>query len=190
MRSQAFQQLCAKYNLNYEAKDEYGIIKHIKFFERFSSGELEHLSSLKALDLTHEVIFADYKYVVMVGKVPVTKYRTVFFVNSTSLDLPIFEMKPQVFSTKLNKFFGAEDIEFEENDAFNESYYLKGEHDEFIRFTFDDQVLSYFSQSIGWYVDATNYYLCISHKDEQIKDEDLDSFYTACLQIYNLFIKN
>jgi hypothetical protein len=190
MRAKAFEQLCAKYNLAYEKKDEYGVINHIKGFKRFGGGTLEHLSSLKSLDLTHEVFIADYKYVIIVGKVPVTMYRTVFFVNSTSLDLPVFEMKPESFSTKLNEYFGAKDIDFELSPEFSNAYNLGGEHDEFIRFTFDDQVLSYFSESKGWFIDATNYYLCISHKDEKVKDENLDSFYTACLQIYQLFIKN
>jgi hypothetical protein len=189
MREQAYRNLCLNQGLTYLNKDEFGVIRYLELFELFrhTGGKISNLSQLKSSNLDHEINIFDYKYTIMVGKVPVTIQQTVFFVNSKSLDLPIFLMKPESMGNRIAAYFGYDDIDFEEYPTFSEKYNLTGEHEEFIRSAFDDKVLHFFSKANDWSIEATNYYLIFYRNKELIPDNSLIEYYTVGLGVYDMF---
>jgi hypothetical protein len=191
MRAEAFKRLAYDHDLKYLGKDEYGVIGYLQEFELFhrvgSSSGISNLCQKKSHSLDYEINVFDYKYTVMVGKVPVTFQQTIYFVNSKSLDLPVFLMKPEGLMNKLGSYFGIEDIDFEDYPAFSDAYNLKGENEDYIRHHFDDHILKFFSTSAGWTIEASNFYLIFYRNNELIPDEGIGEFYRVGSGIYELF---
>jgi hypothetical protein len=188
-RRAAFKKVCFRHELDYLDKDEYGMVRYLESFELFrhKSGTVKHLSHRKSINLDFEINLFDYSYVVSTGKTTITVQQTVFFVNSKSLDLPIFLLRPEHLGHRIMEYFGSEDIDFDQYPVFSEKYRLTGENEDFIRSAFDDKVLRYFSEANGWHIEATNYYLVYYEPSKLCPVEELDRFYSRGEEIYQLF---
>jgi hypothetical protein len=191
MRETAFRNLTKKAGMSYLNKDEYGVIGYLQSFELFKgkNSGIKYLCQKKDSHIEEEINYFDFSFMIMVGKVPVVINQTVFFVNSKALDLPVFKMSPENFSSKIKKFFGIEDIDFVENPYFSDQYLLTGEHESFIRHTFDPDVLHFFSRTTGLTIEACNYYMIFYREKTLIPDEELETFFQMGMDIYELFKK-
>jgi hypothetical protein len=188
-REEAYRKLAYNGEMNFLGKDEYGVKSYLSEFKLFqySSGKVEYLCQKKSSSLEFESNVFDYQYTISTGKSSVTIQQSVYFVNSKSLDLPIFIMKPEGLMNKLGTYFGIDDIDFEDHPEFSDNYYLKGDDEEFIRHHFDGPVLKFFSKTAGWTIEASNYYLIFYRNGELIPEEALFDFYRTGEGIYNLF---
>ncbi len=129
----------------------------------------------------------DFKYFISTGKSYITYDQTVFFVNSKRLGLPEFHMKPETFGHKIAAYLGWEDIDFEAYPAFSGKYHLSGDHEEFIRYTFDDKILKFFSKTSGWTIEAANYYLIFYAHSSLVPENILPDFFRLGMGVYDLF---
>jgi hypothetical protein len=191
MRAEAYRTTAFAHDLQYLDKDEYGVIGYLKEFELFgrspSSKGISNLCHRKSHSLDYEVNMFDYKYTIMVGKTPVTYRQTIYFVNSKSLDLPIFMMKPENLMHRLGTYFGIDDIDFEDYPVFSDTYLLKGEDEDYVRHHFDDKILKFFSNTTGWTIEASNFYLLFYRDKELIPVEELSDFFKMGEGVYALF---
>ena len=188
VRKEKYKWLCGANDMLFLDTDEFGTKSYLKHFELFraSNGKIRNLCQKKSATYDFEVNLFDYKYTVSTGKTYHTFDQTVFFVNSKQLGLPEFRMKPEHMGHKIASFLGWEDIDFEKYPAFSDKYYLTGEHEEFIRHTFDDVVLKFFSTTSGWTIEAANYYLILYSKSSLVPDNILTDFFRLGMGIFDL----
>jgi hypothetical protein len=188
-RQVKYQYLCAANNMEYLGEDSFGVKSLLKYFELFKSkrGKIRNLSQLKLATMEEDIHLFDFKYTVSTGKTHHTYDQTVFFINSKNLGLPEFRMKPENIGHKIAAYFGWEDIDFEAYPAFSEKYHLSGEHEEFIRHTFDDKILKFFSKTSGWTIEAANYYLIFYAHSSLVPENILPDFFRLGMGVYDLF---
>jgi hypothetical protein len=98
-----------------------------------------------------------------------------------------FYIKPEKVAHKIAAFFGCENIDFETNPHFSNSYHLTGEDENWIRDNFQDTVLTFFSKTSGWHVEAANHYLLFYALDSLIPENILFDFYKMGIHVYQLF---
>lgn len=188
IRVEKYKSLCGANDLTYLDIDEFGVKSLLAPFELFQNrGKIRNLSHRKSPSMESEISVFDYKYKVSTGKSTVTFDQTIFFINSKQLGLPEFRMKPEHIGHKIAAYFGWDDIDFEQYPAFSDNYHLMGEHEEYIRHTFNDQILKYFSKTSGWTIEAANYYLIFYSFDSLVPDNILNDFYRLGMGIYDMF---
>ena len=189
LRKEKYRMLCQVRGLQYLDIDEFGTKAYFKGFELFShgNGKIRNLSQQKSPSLDTEINIFDYKYTISTGKSSVSYDQTVFFVNSKKLGLPQFYMKPEHFGHRIAAYLGWEDIDFEQYPSFSENYHLTGENEDFIRHTFNDQILKFFSKTSGWSIEAANYYLIFYSHNSLVPENILYDFHRLGMGIFELF---
>jgi hypothetical protein len=188
-RSEKFKTLCRMKGMEYLDIDEFGTKAYLQGFElfRYGNGKIRNLCQQKSPSLDAEIYILDYKYTIYTGKSSATFDQTVFFVNSKKLGLPAFYLKPEHWGHKIAALLGWEDIDFEQYPAFSEKYHLSGENQDFIRHTFNDQVLKYFSKTSGWTIEAANYYLIFYSHNSLMPETILPDFFRLGMGIFDMF---
>jgi hypothetical protein len=81
-RAEIMQQLAAQWNMQYEPKDEWGLVKKLGDFKLFRTGSSRRITNIvKNRDAMLESAFYmfDYKYTISTGKSSSTHQQTVFF---------------------------------------------------------------------------------------------------------------
>jgi len=188
-RQAKYQYLCAANSMQYLGEDSFGVKSLLKYFELFKGkrGKIRNLSQMKLSTMEEEIHLFDFKYTINTGKSSHSFDQTVFFVNSKSLRLPEFRMKPESIGNKIAAYFGWEDIDFGTYPAFSDKYHLSGEHEDFIRHTFDDKILKFFSKTSGWTIEAANYYLIFYAHSSLVPENILPDFFRLGMGVYDLF---
>lgn len=161
-RPQNIERLAYQLDMEYSPKDEWGLTTLLKDFKLFRRGGRRRIKNLlRQQSGLHQIdtrIF-DYQFTISTGNSSQTFKQTVFFVESKDLGLPQFLMKPETFFHRVAAFLGFEDIDFEEYPKFSENYYLKGEDEDYIRGSLNDEFLKFFSVEKQWYLEGLNYYM-------------------------------
>jgi hypothetical protein len=112
--------------------------------------------------------------------------RTVALFSSESIYLPDFDLQPESIGDKIKSTFGYQDIDFESHSQFSFSYLLRGEAEYAIRRIFTDEVLTFFSNHTGLYVEARGNKL-IYYRGKRVKTRDMPSFLDEGKTIFDLF---
>ncbi|MFZ1704764.1 MAG: hypothetical protein WAT79_10495 [Saprospiraceae bacterium] len=188
LRSEKFKNLCVAFNKKYSEKDEYGILEFLKYFELYHRrGKITNLCMSKSENLDMSFYLFDYQYVIQAGNHARRIKQTVYFVQDRNMHLPVFFMKPEHLGHKIAAYLGWEDIDFETSPTFSDSYYLQGEDVPWIRDNFKEPVLSFFSASSGWNVEAANHFLLFYAKNALIPENILFDFYKMGGHVHFLF---
>ncbi len=188
-RPEALQRLAAQLGMQYQLKDEWGLIKQLGDFRLFQRGMGRRITNLMSskddmLETTFHLF--DYQFKVSTGKTTKVFNQSVFFVDSRKLGLPQFTMKPENFLHFIGDLLGFKDIDFEEFPKFSNNYYLKGEDEAFIRSSLPHQFLYFFSEEKGWYLEAINYYLIFYRTNHLMGPRALKGFYTKGVNIFQM----
>ncbi|MBK8081554.1 MAG: hypothetical protein IPK25_15545 [Saprospiraceae bacterium] len=88
---------------------------------------------------------------------------------------------------KIGAYFGWEDIDFETSPEFSNKYHLTGDDEGWIRDNFKDTVLSFFSKSSGWHVEAANHFMIFYAHNTLIPENILFDFYKMGNHVHTLF---
>jgi hypothetical protein len=190
-REETMQRLAAQWNMQYEPKDDWGLVKKLGDFKLFRTGGSKRITNIvknKDAVLESAIYLFDYKYTVSTGKSSSTYKQTVFFVDSKQLGLPQFSMKPENFLHWIGDLLGFKDIDFEDYPEFSNNYFLKGEDEEYIRHALPHQFLRFFSDNKeeAWYLEGINYFLIFYQADHLVGPRELKSFYEKGLRIYQM----
>ena len=164
-------------------KDEYGLLSLLKEFKIFRRG---HKSSkritniLRKVDVERDskVCIFDYTFVTGGGNSTQRHRQTVFFVNAKDLNLPTFLMKPENFFHRIGQYLGmVDDIDFETHPDFSDQYLLQGQVESFVRDTFHEELLHFFTIEKDWCLEGMNYYLIFYKTGHRIPAEQIRNFY-------------
>ena len=175
--------------MEYQAEDTWGLHTMLKDFKLFSRGgrrKITNLLSRKDGMLELDVRIFDYRFAVSTGKSARVFKQTVFYVQSKNLGLPQFLMKPENFFHKVGAWLGIEDIDFERYPKFSNQYLLKGDDEDYIRASFSDEVLQFFTIEKDWTMEGLNYYLVLYRKNQLLLPSQIINFYKKGMQLHQL----
>ncbi len=138
--------------------------------------------------MSSDIYIFDYTFVTGAGKSRRRHNQTVFFVNAKDLNLPYFMMKPEHFFHKIGQYLGwAKDIDFETHPEFSDKYILQGGSEEYVRETFHDEILHFFTVEQNWSMEGMGLYLIFYKNDARIKEKRIHEFYDKGLYVYDMF---
>ncbi|MCS5642154.1 MAG: hypothetical protein NZ807_02700 [Dehalococcoidia bacterium] len=121
-------------------------LEQLSEFPLMNIGHSKRLKNVISVEgPTADIAMFDYRYVTGYGKHRKVRQQTVMSVESTSLVLPVFNLRPEGFWSKVGAAFGGQDIDFVEYPDFSEKYVLKGESEEEVRTYMDTMLLDFFT---------------------------------------------
>lgn len=175
--------------MEYSPTDEWGLtslLKDFNLFRRGSRKRIKHLLHRQGGLHQMDTRIFDYQFTISTGNSAQTFKQTVFFVESKELGLPQFLMKPETFFHRVGAFLGFEDIDFEEFPDFSENYYLKGEDEDYIRSSLNDEFLKFFSVEKKWYLEGLNYYLIFYRFNKLLTPSRVKELHTKGLELVDM----
>jgi hypothetical protein len=180
--------LARELHMEYREKDRWGLKNLLRDFKLFSKGrwrKIEHMLYRADELLNTEVYIFDYYFRRGKGKSK-HHWQTVFFVHSKYLGLPHFEMKPETLLHKVGELLGFKDIDFEEYPVFSRKYRLKGPDEDFIRATWNDRVLHFFSEERKWHLEGINYYMVFYRPGKRMAPAEIRTLYHKGMEVFRL----
>lgn len=126
------------------------LLSRLRRFQLFNSGRRRTMTNviLGETEVASIAIF-DYRYTTGGGKNQTTHTQTVVAMESASLELPSFTMRPEHVFDRVGSALGFQDIDFADHPQFSKMYVLKGEDETAIREFFDQQMLDFFAGRPG-----------------------------------------
>ena len=188
-RGSALKEIAARLDLSYSPADKiqvWNLLSDFKLFKRGSRRNVRNLIWKDDHQLDIKIRIFDYHYTISTGNSSSTFKQTVFFVQSKSLGLPKFYMRPEHFLHKIGGWLGIEDIDFTSHEVFSDHYHLKGEEEGIIRDTFTEDVLHYFTFEKDWYLEGLNYYLIVYKDKKRIEPDQIANFYGKGKMMFDL----
>ena len=187
-RMEKFRALSHQYNLVCQDTDEFGVVSFLKYFNlHHRNGKITNLCISKSEDFKTTYYIFDYTFNVQLNNYRKIYKQTIFFTRDSHLHLPVFLLKPENVGHKIASYFGWEDINFETHPHFSDTYHLTGEDEAWIRDSFDEQVLSFFSKTSGWHIEAANHFLLFYSLDSLIPENILFDFFKIGKHVHQLF---
>ncbi|MCO6480532.1 MAG: hypothetical protein J5I94_28070 [Phaeodactylibacter sp.] len=190
-RSAQLKNIAYQLGMEYKAEDEWGLHTMLKDFRLFSRGHHRRITNMlyrRDGMLQLDVRIFDYRYTISTGKSSRDFKQTVFYVQSKKLGLPQFLMKPERFFHKIGAWLGLEDIDFERYPKFSSQYLLKGDDEDYIRASFKEEVLQFFTIEKDWSMEGLNYYLVLYRKNRLLLPSQIVDFYRKGMQVHQLLL--
>lgn len=191
IRTQQLRHVAFHLDMDFQATDEWGIINYLRDFQLFRTGRSKRISNVihKKDDwLDMETYIFDYRFLKGKGKHRSQRNQTVFFVQSKKMGLPHFLMKPETFFHRIGAYLGMQDIDFEEFPVFSERYLLRGEDEDYIRATMNEEILKFFSIERNWSLEGVNYYLILYSKNRLLAPKKIEHFYQKGMELYEMLL--
>ena len=186
-RTEAMAAAAAEIGLTFSAVQDEALLETLQVFSLFNQGHSRKMRNLMVAetDLATLTIF-DYRFVTGGGQHSTTHRQSVILMQSDSLELPRFRLKPEGFFDKIGAAIGFQDIDFDENPAFSKAFTLKGDDEEAIRTFFDSKMLTEFLQHQGRAVESDRG-LFIYFQTGRKKLEEIRQFMADGYAIYSAF---
>jgi hypothetical protein len=143
-RTAALEQVAGDLSFTFDPEGSAILQSRLDHFELFSQGRSKKLTNLMGGE-TQDVAISifDYQYTTGGGKNSTTHKQTVVSIDSASLDLPSFQLRPEHFFHKIGKMFGYQDINFEEFPEFSKQYLLRSDQEAAVREIFSAELTSH-----------------------------------------------
>lgn len=191
MRTADMQKTAENMQLSFKEKEAIEFVRPLADFNLFKAGigrEAHNIMRKRNQSTLDESIIFDYKYTISTGKSSVTYYQTVYVHYAKSIALPHFTMVPEKWYHRLGKLFRIDDIDFAAYPDLSKNYFLKGDDEEFIRFTFDDEdLMKYFSRTKGYNLEGSNYLFALYKHNVLINARRIDSFARTGDMLFQIF---
>ena len=186
-RTEAMAAVAAEIGLEFSADQNDALLERLQVFALFTKGHSPKMRNLMTAetDLATLTIF-DYRFVTGGGQHSTTHQQSVILMQSDSLDLPRFRLKPEGFFDKIGAAIGFQDIDFDENPEFSTAFTLKGDDESAIRTFFDSEMLSEFVEHQGVAVESDRS-LFIYYQTGRKKPAEIRQFMTDGYAIYSAF---
>lgn len=150
VRREALEKFATELSLDFHPFGHDELHSKVQGFKLFNSGHSRKMTNviLGETDLVNVAIF-DYRYTTGSGKHQHTHHQTVVSMESKSLDIPSFTMRPESLLDWFGSALGFQDIDFDEHPQFSKMFVLKGENEAAIRNFFDMEILDFFAERKG-----------------------------------------
>lgn len=189
-RTEALERLAFELKMSFREKDQWNLHTLLVDFKLFRRGGRKGITNIMhRADPLHntDVYIFDYRYTISTGNSSKTFRQTVFFIHSKELGLPFFRMRPEHFFDKIGSWLGIEDIDFEDYSKFSQQYHLKGDNEDYIRYTMSDEVLKFFTVEKKWFLEGINYYMILYQRDKQLSPAQIKVMYKKGMHLFELF---
>ncbi len=174
--------------MDFEEKDEFGMIALLRDFKLFRIGGRKTISNIltKTSSLMEEKINVfDYRYTISTGKSSHTYHQSVFFIQSKQLAMPQMLLKPEHFFHKIGAWLGMQDIDFEEHPEFSDRYLLQGEDEDRIRRTMSNEaVMRFFTVEKNWHLESIGFFLILYQDKKLIMPSHIKTLYGKGMILY------
>lgn len=189
MRSREIEDLAHELDMQFHPTDEWGMLNLIEDFRLCSKGGRKRIKNMMTRTdnmLDNKISIFDYQFTVRTGKSARTFKQTVLFIQSKQLGLPQFSMKPENFLHTIGGWLGFEDIDFEDYPEFSDNYYLKGDDEEYIRYSLNEQFLKYFTIEKDWSLEGVNYYMLFYKKNKILTPQEVKELHYRGMKVYEM----
>ncbi len=174
-RTEAMQEVAADIGLEFSATQDEELLAKMKVFSLFNKGHSRKMKNvMKAETAIANLSIFDYQYTTGGGKNSHTHRHTVVAMESPSLNLPSFSLRPEGFLHSIGAALGMQDIDFENHQRFSDSFVLQGEDEAAIRDFFNQDLLELFAQRMGVTVESSPGLFIYSHGGRKHPDQIRD----------------
>jgi hypothetical protein len=126
-RSKQLQVLAGTLGLDFSPGPNTLLTRPLETFSLFNQGRERTAWNVMTGGTEDErLLLFDYRYTVGTGKHKQTVKRTVVCFESTQLDVPQFEIRPETWFDKITQLFGVQEVDLENFPEFSKRYYLVG----------------------------------------------------------------
>ena len=132
----------------------------------------------------------DYQYTISAGNSHRRISQSVFFVQSKTLELPQFYLRPEDFFQKIAKFFGRQDINFESHPEFSDQYLLQSPDEKRLRKKLNPDLLHFFSVEKKWCLEGLGYYLIFYRNSKRFNRHELRELIDKGHSIFDMLTNN
>lgn len=188
-RTQALQVVAEEAGLEFSARHQDRLLETMQVFSLFNKGHGRKMKNV--MTATTEIaglsIF-DYQYTTGGGQHQHVHTNTVVAMESDSLTLPAFKLRPEGLFDKIGSAIGLQDIDFAENAAFSKMFVLQGDNEPAIRTFFDNEMLEFLTTRKGCYIECRDG-VFIYLRGGRKKPEQIHEFMQEGYAVYTSFVE-
>ncbi len=187
-RSEALQRIADALNFSFERKGDELLLAIHNNFDLFSKGRSKKISNvMHGSSGDMDITIMDYKYTVGSGKNSTTYSQTLIVVQSKYLQLPSFTLSPENIFHKIGGIFGYKDIDFNSHPKFSKQYLLRGDDEEAIRNTFNDELLEFYEKNKALNTESDYDKFIYYRAAKRLGPKDIQAFLQEGINLYGLF---
>ena len=186
-RSEALQLIAKALNFSFERKGDELLIAMHNDFDLLSKGHAKKASNVmygRSGDM--DITIMDYQYTVGHGKNSSTHLHSIIIVQSIHLLLPVFTLAPENIFHKIGGVFGYQDIDFSSHPKFSKQYLLRGEDEDAIRETFNDELLKFYEKNKTFNTEGNNDKFVFFRTGKRLSAKDIQAFLQEGITLYGL----
>ena len=188
MREDNLQAVAEEMGLKFVSRADEEFQHRVSDFKLFNKGHRRKILNIVVgetddFDLT---IF-DYHYTTGGGQHQQRHKRCVALMESPTLTVPVFTMRPESMFDKLGSIVGLQDIDFDDHPEFSNLYLLKGDDEQQIRDFMDDSILTLMANKKKLCVEANPGRIIVYYSNRPPKADQLKSLFAEALEIFGAF---
>jgi hypothetical protein len=189
-RKEQLQNAADRIHFSFASEAESQLLDTLGFFHLFSQGYSRRIRNVMHGSVGDvAVTIFDYRYRTGGGKHSHTHYQTVVLFESERLQLPLFILRPEHLLHRIAGTFGYQDIDFEANPAFSDTYLLQGRNEDEIRALFDEQVRAFYTRHGNLCTEGGGQRLIYYQAHRRVSGEHIQDFLQEGLDVLALFVE-
>ena len=154
-RTAALIAVASELGLEFSATEDDKLLERMQIFSLFNRGHSRKMKNvMKAETETANLTIFDYLYTTGGGNSSRTHAQTVVAMESEALNIPNIKLRPEGFFDRVGSALGFQDIDFESHAEFSKSFVLQGQDEGAVRAFFDTELLDFFTEKQGSYVES------------------------------------
>lgn len=186
-RTEAMRSVAEEIGLSFSATKDESLLAKLQAFSLFNKGHSRKMKNvMKAETELAQLTIFDYQYTTGSGNHSRTNHHTVVAMESESLSMPEFTLRPEGFFDKVGATLGFQDINFDEHPEFSKAFVLKGKNEQAVRRFFDDGMLDLFAQRQGIAIHSSDG-LFIYLREGRKQPQEIQGFMAEGYDIYSAF---
>ena len=163
--------------LDFFPKEDPELLDSIGHLRLFKLGHIRSMTNV-IVGKTNDIDIAvfEYSYTTGGGKNQRTRRQTVMSFQSTLLNLPDFELRPENVMHKIGKALGFQDINFDSHPDFSKMYLLRGPEEDAVREFFTPELLAYFESQSKISLEVSGNTMVLYRSGRRSKPEKIRDF--------------
>lgn len=126
----------------------------------------------------------DYRFTTGGGKNSKTHHQTVALIRSPALQIPTFQARPEGMLDGIGSALGFQDIDFEEHQAFSDTFVLKSEMESHTRAFFDQTLLDFFASRPKISFEASGDSFLFYQANHSVKPQDFKNLLAEAYKVF------
>ena len=187
-RVKEFAAVAKKLGLEFFPEGDPELLESLGEFSLFRLGYAHKLKPLiRGRTQNLDAAIFNYRYTTGGGDASSTFQQTMICLESSSLDLPAFELRPSGFGRRLAKLFGSKHVEFQEYPSFAKKYVVRGDDEEALREFFSPEVIEQLESTEGLHVMGQGGRLVFYRPSKRLRGYELRPFLEEAFKVYGEF---